>query len=640
MRILISIFLFCSVTSMAQPNYVDSLENLLKNNPKPEERIEILSEMMRELIRISPSQAFETGLKLKFIADSIDSDLGRAHYFRLMSALSYVEGNYLYSTSFIFRSIELYSNLKDSTGIANCYLTLSNGYTRQKLYHQAFTYQLKAHRIFTRHNNLRRQGITLTNLSFLSNALGKYDSAILLAKQSILINTEQAQYSVLVNDYKNLGYSFLYMNEYQNALRNFEKSLNLDTQLGGDSNVEAIIEVMLGMSRLYEGLGKKLEAIKWSNSAINKASNTGYFFWLEEGFLQLSMLYKKDGNFKEAYHFLEHYATLVDSLEQKRRIERNTLGDVYLNSLSETQQNELLKREKTLQQKLINQQRVIVIGAIAALGSLGVLVFYLIRSNAKRRRAFSLLSQQRNEIALQKSELEKLNKTKDKFFSIVAHDLRSPLSSLVSFITLIKDHLDQLSKEEIVKMVQQLEQSVNNTIEMTDGLITWAKQQMNRIEYNPEIVLVQDAINEALNVYARAAEQKGIRYEKNLNGNDKVWADKNQVIFIVRNLINNAIKFTKAGGLVSIQSYVENDGVRISIADTGVGMNDNTLNKIFQLGNYTKNKGTAGEPGSGLGLVLCKEFAIQNKGKIWAESIETKGTTFHLFLPSFKGQNL
>lgn len=628
------LLLLTTFTSLAQVNPIDSLETLLRKNPKPEDKIEILSDLMRELVRVSPAKTFETGKILKALADSLDSDAGRAHYYRSMASLSYIQGNYLYSTSFIFRAIELYSSLKDSIGIANSYVTLANSYSRQGLYQQAVSYQKRALKIFRFNKNYRRVGVSLTNLCYLYNKLGKYDSALILNAQSIKINEQIGNSSVLINDYKNQGYSFYYLAEYPRAIQSFLKSFAINEQVGGEANVESMIEALLGISMTYEALGKTEEAITNSKRAVWLASNYGYIISLEGAFLQVSSQYKKIGDFKEAHHYLENYANIVDSLRQVQRTELEALGDVYLNALRESTQNQSLLKEKELREKLISQQRNSLFIGAGFILVLGILVFYLKKSNNRRRQINETLNLQKEEIASKNKELEKLNLTKDKFFSIVAHDLKSPLNSLKSFMSILHSHADHLTKQEIVNTGKQLDETLDNTIKMADNLIVWAKQQMRTEEGVPENLHLAKLVGTVYQVYKEVADQKSISLTMNVPETILAYADKNQVLFIIRNLVNNAIKFTHPGGEVKIKATLQSQNkVKIEVSDTGIGISELALKNIFEISPTVKTKGTAGEKGTGLGLVLCKEFVERNNGEIWAQSTEGSGTTFFVELP-------
>ncbi|HTJ49270.1 MAG TPA: PAS domain S-box protein [Cyclobacteriaceae bacterium] len=235
---------------------------------------------------------------------------------------------------------------------------------------------------------------------------------------------------------------------------------------------------------------------------------------------------------------------------------------------------------------------------------------------------------------LAQDKIEELSNTKDKFFSIVAHDLKSPLNSLKSFSMLLINHIQHISKDEIVRISKDLEKSVDNTIKMTDNLITWAGIQMKGSAMQMEEVLVNDIISPVYEIYKQAAIAKKIKLTIHIHDNLKTYGDRNQLTFIIRNLINNAIKFTNKEGHVSLTAEpLENNAIMISVSDTGVGISEEQLEKLFSLRLKSNRNGTEGEKGTGLGLMLSYEFIKLNKGTIDVKSQEGVGTTFLVKLP-------
>ncbi len=233
-------------------------------------------------------------------------------------------------------------------------------------------------------------------------------------------------------------------------------------------------------------------------------------------------------------------------------------------------------------------------------------------------------------IAEQSLHLEKLNATKDKFFSIVAHDLKSPLNSLKSFSSLLIDHFDTLNKDEILSMSKQLRDSVDNTIKMADNLITWARLQMNDYQYTIETINVKDIVSNICDVYKDVALKKSINIRCSVEDSLTIVGDMNQIEFVIRNLVNNAIKFTHNNGFVSLTAKSLPDGlVQISVSDSGVGISEEIKRKLFSISKKHSTNGTDGEKGTGLGLMLSYEFMKLNGGQIHIESSLGKGSTFH-----------
>jgi len=238
------------------------------------------------------------------------------------------------------------------------------------------------------------------------------------------------------------------------------------------------------------------------------------------------------------------------------------------------------------------------------------------------------------EIKLKNELLQAVNSEKDKFFSILAHDLRGPLSAFVSATQIITEEVQAMSIEEIKEITLSMKQSASGIYSLLENLLEWSSMQRGVMDFIPDKINLKDRLNECLNVLSESAKKKDIRLEYVVDENLTISADRHMLDAILRNLISNAIKFTKTGGIVSISAvYNDDKSVRVSVADSGIGMSPELKEKLFKIDEKTSRPGTEGEPSTGLGLLLCKEFIEKHRGKIWAESEVGKGTTFIFILP-------
>lgn len=232
-------------------------------------------------------------------------------------------------------------------------------------------------------------------------------------------------------------------------------------------------------------------------------------------------------------------------------------------------------------------------------------------------------------------ELIKMNQDKDKFLSIISHDLRSPFNALIGFSQLLLEMGDDLSVDERKDYASILYDTSKSTLGLLDNLLLWTNSQSGKININLTKVYVYPIVNEVFSYLASAGQKKNIRLQNNLDKDIFVNADVNMLNAILRNLVSNAVKFTPEGGQIEIYANTVGDMVEIAVADNGVGMEDTVKNALFSSETSQSTLGTASEKGTGLGLVLCKEFAEQQGGKIWVESEIGKGSTFKFTLPLF-----
>ena len=233
-----------------------------------------------------------------------------------------------------------------------------------------------------------------------------------------------------------------------------------------------------------------------------------------------------------------------------------------------------------------------------------------------------------------REELRKTNAEKDKFFSIIAHDLRSPINSLLSFIQLMEDEIEQLSEDDIVELTCDLKKNVENTYRLLENLLEWSRSQTGRIVFKPESIMLNDVLESTITLVKESAINKKISIESEIVPELKVNVDKNMISTVFRNLLTNAIKFTPREGRVNVKAEKRNGSVTVSVSDTGVGMSEDKMQKLFRIDTKITSIGTNNEKGSGLGLILCKEFVERHNGRIEIESEQGKGSTFSIMLPA------
>jgi PAS domain S-box-containing protein len=231
-------------------------------------------------------------------------------------------------------------------------------------------------------------------------------------------------------------------------------------------------------------------------------------------------------------------------------------------------------------------------------------------------------------------ELRELNATKDKFFSILAHDLRSPLSSFVGATEILSEDILTMEKVEVKKIIERMKISATNIYSLLENLLEWSRLMRNQMDFSTEKFNLKNKVEACTGILSENAVKKRIEMEIIIPDDIELIADKHMFDGIIRNLVSNAIKFTPVGGKVTVTTDYESDqSIKISIKDTGIGMPPELIRKLFLLTEKTSRVGTEGEPSSGLGLVLCKEFIEKHGGKIWVESEVGKGSTFSFVIP-------
>jgi signal transduction histidine kinase len=232
------------------------------------------------------------------------------------------------------------------------------------------------------------------------------------------------------------------------------------------------------------------------------------------------------------------------------------------------------------------------------------------------------------------TDLLEANATKDKFFSIIAHDLKNPLTAIILKSEIVYNYFDKLSNDEKVENIKALHFSSKHLYQFLENLLTWARSQTGKLEFQTESIKFQSLLGELIALYEQGIKNKKINIIFKNTEFVKLVADYNMISTIMRNLISNAVKFSTEGGEIEIgviegSNSSQDSYVIIYVRDSGVGMSESTIDKLFQIGKNVSTKGTAGEKGTGLGLILCKEFVEKHGGQIWVESCEGQGSTFY-----------
>jgi len=269
----------------------------------------------------------------------------------------------------------------------------------------------------------------------------------------------------------------------------------------------------------------------------------------------------------------------------------------------------------------------------------------LINQHIEIQEAFASVSEKNLEIEKQKQQLQELVATKDKFFTILAHDLINPFSLLLGYTSLLSEKIESYSLEETKEMINMLNHTTQQTYDLLQNLLQWAKSQTGKIIIRPEIIKLKDIIESNIALLRNNTDHKQIQVTNKILDGSFVFTDQNMLNTVIRNLLSNAIKFTPQNGeitFLTIQNLnketnnnEENGFLTICISDTGVGMNETKLNNLFKVEKSTTTIGTNKEKGTGLGLIICYEFIEKMGGKLWVESELGKGSQFFIKLPRY-----
>ncbi|GAB3343551.1 hypothetical protein GCM10027429_34360 [Marivirga atlantica] len=427
-----------------------------------------------------------------------------------------------------------------------------------------------------------------------------------------------------------IGKSYDQMDSYEKALENYKVALNIWRSLDSP----------LGLAKVYNALGALFNKNKEFQRAtanlryaLTNSQKSQNQMLIMESYRLMSLANKGLGKFKEAFEYQELQSALEDFIENEKNDRailkmqnRYTLGKQQ-NTIDQLEFNKVQRENELTERTRQNNFLTILIGLSIVILMLILILFITQRkSNTKLKAA-------NEEIQDKNKELEEVNATKDKFFSIISHDLKGPLNSLTSFSGLLMNHTDSLSKEEIQMLAKDLDKSLKNLFALLENLLQWSRSQTGNIEFKKEPFNLTEVLKKNKDLLTKQAGNKQIEIELKQEDPIEVKAHEQSIDTVVRNLVSNAIKFTNERGKIKMGVSEDDTYYYVKVADNGVGMSPKIVDQIFKIDSKHSTQGTAKEKGTGLGLILCKEFVEKNGGTIGVKSKEDKGSMFYFSIP-------
>ncbi|MBL6445640.1 tetratricopeptide repeat protein [Fulvivirga sp. 29W222] len=617
--ILVAFLLSITSAYSSSGTVLDSLKTLLQKESSPEDRVIILSELGREYIFIDIFQAFKYAKQSLELADSIHYTLGRAHALRTLGSALGESRNYMQGVKMLLDALEIFKQENDVIGLANCYLSLGLIHQKGQAFDKSKQYELQALRLYTQENNQERLGAVLNNISRSHMKLGNYDSAKYYIEEAIKINRSRNQ-AVLSSNYRILAIIYVHFGDLPEAEKYLNMVIQISDSLQEKANTQALTESHLVLAEIMIDRKKYEEAETHLIKSIETAGAHGYLDLLKKAYYCRFNLLGMQHNFEGSRDMMNKFINVADSIlhiEQKNRL--GMVQWYYQNSLQRSQVD-MLKKEKFLSDEIISRQRLSIILLIITIGLAGLLIFVAVRNSIKQKRLSEKLSQ--------------ANSTKNKLFSIISHDFRSPINSILGASLFLKNHGDKLSKEDLRRIFDDMHKSILNTLRFTENILTWARSQMAAIKSTPVVFELNQVVDNVLEILADQAREKGVSIHNQLTQPHKVFADKNQIETVIRNLVSNAIKFSGSGDSIEVSAVEKGGLIEVAVEDSGVGISEEILDNLFRIDSRNSTKGTLGEVGTGLGLIICKEFVESNAGELQVESGVGEGSIFRFTVPN------
>jgi two-component system, sensor histidine kinase and response regulator len=563
----------------------------------------------------------------------------------LMSRINETKGSSMEAINYAVKAMNVAKEINDKKNIAKAAESIGNVYYfLLKDYKNSIKYYLVAADYYFKYDKAGSVGI-LNHLGNNHYQNKNYKEALAYYFKALEISQKANNVLGLGFTNDNIGLAYRKKNELQRALKYFEIGLSYRRKA---NNQLGIINSLHHLAKINLQLNNLTAANLYAEENKELSYQTNNYELILEALEVLVDIKEQTKNYEQALRYQKEIATVKDSLfkQQKESKVKELIASYELTQ--KEKENEILKKDNKQQQELLNsQQTVIWVAIISAILLLFMLLTIfkvrqkeisthdkLLQTTHEIRQKNKLIEDSQRLLSQQNEELAQLNQVQNQLFAIIGHDLQSPITTLSGLldITLSKD----ISQTEFLDLAHNLQQSVGSIHALVSNLFAWSKlQQQGKFVY-PQNVLLLNVVQSKLKLFEIQASKKEIALVSNIPADIMLYADENHLQFILRNIIVNAIKFTPIKGKVSIEAKQSLDFVEITISDTGIGMSAKQVNDLLYTSQHTSTQGTAGEKGTGLGLLFCKDFISKNQGSLAIESKIGEGTTFYIKLPTGK----
>lgn len=573
------------------------------------------------------------------MSDKLGYLKGKAGALGNLGWIAYRKTDFVNTLTFSIDAMKIAEEIGDKAEMARSMNNIGAVSFEQKQYEKAITEFRRALKLSYESKDGKTIGRSLNNMAYIYfQSKINIDSAEYYGGLAIQYSEKIKDNYLVAFALRTTGDVMAIRHQYDRALKLYTRGLAL-SEASRNSSMKAATNHRI--AKIFVVQGRNQDAIDVLLRNANEASKLGYREELERTYKVLSDIYHEIGQSDKAFTYLQRYTTLHDSIYTIQNSERIALLQNQFDLNMKQAQIELLTKDTDLKQKEIGSQRAQLYATIIGASCILLLVMVMLYSFQKVKRTNRELELQKEQLARKNleveeksNELELLNTTKDKLFSIIGHDFRSPLHSLKGLLELIGTR--NMTQQEFEVYSKDLKNKIDVVYNNLDNVLHWSVSQLNGIHALPVKVEMHVLANEVLELYADISRVKNVQLINATPAETYVWADKDQVRLVVRNLVSNALKFTSSNGKVTIGATVLEDAARIFIQDNGVGISGEDLSKLFVKQTLWSANGTNNEKGLGLGLLLCKEFIEKNNGALDVISEPGKGTTIAFTLPLSK----
>ena len=602
----------------------DSLKAVL-HDLRPAQKLPVLIELGKTYLD-SAKFYHETKVYLDEALSIIEkgkNDSLKIAVFNYYGLTEFYNDNYEQAVLRFFSGITMAEQIHDQAQLSKLYNNLGMTFDEIQDYENAVFYYKKSLAIDSISGNEKGMGMSYLNLAISFQNLEKLDSAYLLNMKAMEILEKHEDSISLINIINNLGTVEYDRKNYEESLEYYIRAQQLYQEINDE---EGIATVLNNIGLVYLDKKQYDEALPKLKAALKIARELQITDFIGDIYSNLSMYYEKKGDYKNAFFYYNLYHTVYDSILGKSK--NNSIRKIEAQYRLDKKQMEIvsLQQRNTDQEKSINMNRSIQFYLYIIIFLVLVLLFtgyYLFRKERKLSK----------ELQQKTKELKRSNQAKDKFFSIIAHDLKNPFNALISYTSLLKTDIERFTKSELSQILNDLNNATERGFNLLENLLYWTRSQTNRIKIYKTLFNLHEVVEDIKSLAESNLEEKSQELKIEMDKELKIYADKDMVATVIRNLVFNSIKFSNPETVVIIEAEKLNQKVQISVIDQGIGIAPENHMRIFNYEDHVSTNGTKGEIGSGLGLVICREFVENNGGMIWVESQKGEGATFRFTIP-------
>lgn len=609
-----------SQISTGQQVKADSLHSLLASVNSPQERLDILSKLVWEIHYSDTAQ--------KYYMEAIDLAKSLGNYNLAAQNINrlgvYYRNNNLQEEALVNyeEALELSKAAELDIQIGHSLNSIGQIYFYRDLFEEALEYYKEAEAYFLKADDQDGLGYNYTGMAVVLGELGRYLEAIQVINSAIKIREKLGNERQLVVSKFNRANLLIDMGDYESAEEDIVNLYNF----GLENDLVRAINALETLVDLKLKQGKIEEAIAYAETAITLHEQRPNSESMIPILQQMSQLYFQRGNPEKHQYYNE-------LLQRERNILNAEKTKNHLSAITIKRQKdeiEILSREKALIEKNKQTQRYLAIAMLVIMAGLVYFLFTYYRFLKKEKEKNETLSLQKKQIEKQALELEESNRVKDKIFSIISHDLRGPLHSLMGMVQLVNE--DNLSKEDFQEHIPKVARILGENEQLLENLLIWSRNQMKGMTVNKSKVNVHELIEKNIRLLNQTSLYKGQVIINKIPESLVVLSDKDMLDIVIRNLLTNGFKYTDKGDGIAFDVQETGEEFIFSIKDDGIGIKEEIMENLFS-NKFLTSPGTQQEKGTGLGLLLSKELIEMNHGEIWAESNYGKGSEFFFSIP-------